>query len=165
MEMIFGISAGRIESNEAVSDTEKVSKIRRDGEDIKAQDQSQPLKPVKDEYVPEEEQEPIGRYWMERDEEGKMKIHFDDPDKAGADKRKAESGEPEAKPEICRGSTDKVDREIEKLKKEQEELVQKISSETDETKIKELESRLAQVERELRQKDNDTYRRQHTVFS
>ena len=35
----------------------------------------------------------------------------------------------------------------------------------DEGKRKSLESQLAQVERELRQKDNDGYRRQHTVFS
>ncbi len=42
---------------------------------------------------------------------------------------------------------------------------QQINSETDEVKIKELEGKLAQVERELRQKDNDGYRRSHTVFS
>ena len=35
----------------------------------------------------------------------------------------------------------------------------------DEMKARELEKELAQVERELSRKDNDTYRRQHTVFS
>lgn len=67
--------------------------------------------------------------------------------------------------EKCTGSTDKVDREIEKLKKKQQELEQRLNTETDDTKIRELERKLAQVERELAQKDNDTYRRQHTVFS
>lgn len=76
-----------------------------------------------------------------------------------------EKSEPKRAPEICRGSTDKVDREIEKLKKEKEKLQQQIRSETDETKIKELERKLSQVERELNQKDNDAYRRQHSVFS
>ena len=56
-----------------------------------------------------------------------------------------------------------MDREIEKLKKKQQELEQRINTETDEAKIKDLEHQLAQVERELKQKDNDTYRRQHTT--
>ena len=51
------------------------------------------------------------------------------------------------------------------MKKEQEELKQNISSETDETKIKQLESRLKQVKSELRQKGNDAYRRQYMVVS
>lgn len=37
--------------------------------------------------------------------------------------------------------------------------------ETDETKRKVLQTKLIQVERELSQKDNEAYRRQHTVFS
>lgn len=51
------------------------------------------------------------------------------------------------------------------MKKEQEELKQKISSETDETKIKQLESWLKQVKSELRQKGNAAYRRQYMVVS
>lgn len=62
-------------------------------------------------------------------------------------------------------NTDKADREIEKLKKKRSELEQRLSSETDETRIKDLERQLAQVERELRQKDNDTYRKQHAAFT
>ena len=58
-----------------------------------------------------------------------------------------------------------MDREIEKLKKKQQELERQLSAETDETKIKDLERQLAQVERELKQKDNDTYRRQHAVLT
>ena len=39
------------------------------------------------------------------------------------------------------------------------------SASGDEKKIQELEKKLRQVEQELIQKDNDSYRRQHTVFS
>ncbi len=87
-----------------------------------------------------------------------------------AERMKAE--QPEAKPvdpekseEKCTGNTDKVDREIEKLREKKKELEQQLQSATDEKKIRELKSRLAQVESELRQKDTDTYRRQHTTFS
>ena len=72
---------------------------------------------------------------------------------------------PERKEERYVGSTDRVDREIEALKRKREELAQRISAETDGTKIQELERQLAQVERELRQKDSDAYRRQHMEVS
>ena len=133
---------------------------------------ARPQKPVLDEYVPEGTKEPSGLYYLGKDENGQPKIYFDDPEQdEGAD-----SPEPKAadapkekaggkKAEICTGNTDQVDREIERLKKEKEQLERRINSETDEVKRKELESKLSQVENELRQKDNDTYRRQHTVFS
>ena len=133
---------------------------------------ARPQKPVMDEYVPEEKQEPSGRYYLGKDENGQPKIYFDDPEQdEGAD-----SSEPKAadapkekaggkKVETCTGNTDQVDREIEKLKKKKEQLERQISSETDETKKKGLEAKLSQVENELRQKDNDAYRRQHTIFS
>ena len=150
--------------------------------------QGRQLKPVMDEYVPEESQEPSGRYWMGKDEDGQPKIYFDDPERA-ADTPKQPEGAPDArkpntdapeepdpagqgakgpdgkkdKDETWECNTDKVDREIEKLKKKKEELEQRLNTETDETKIKALEQQLAQVESELQQKDNDTYRRQHTT--
>ena len=142
--------------------------------------QSRRLKPVMDEYVPEEPQEPSGRYWMGRDEDGQPKIYFDDPERAAnapkqpEDAPEAEEPDPAGqgakgpegekdKDEVWEGNSDKVDREIEKLKKKQQELEQRLNTETDEAKIKDLERQLAQVERELKQKDNDTYRRQHTT--
>ena len=142
--------------------------------------QGRQLKPVMDEYIPEEPQEPSGRYWMGKDEDGQPKIYFDDPERA-ADAPKQPEDDPEAeepdpagqgakgperkkdKDEVWEANTDKVDREIEKLKKKKEELEQRLNTETDEAKIKDLERQLAQVDRELMQKDNDTYRRQHTT--
>ena len=107
--------------------------------------------PVVDEYVPEEKQEPSGRYWLETGEDGQRKIHFDDPEKEPA--------------ETCTGNTDRVDREIESLKRKRDELARQIERTEDPAKAKALEKQLAQVERELSQKDNDAYRRRNTVFS
>ncbi len=139
---------------------------------------------------------PTGLYRVGQDENGNRKIFFDDPKAvhtagkedlkaAHADEKEdlkadeersgegADGKEPkvggngQGKPaEICVGSTDKVDREIKKLKEKKQALEQQIQSASgDEKKIRELEKKLAQVEQELSQKDNDTYRRQHTVFS
>lgn len=140
-------------------------------------------RPMMDEYVPEERREPSGRYWLGRDEGGQPKIFFDDPERA-VDAPERQTERPDAgspgrdqgadgpvkrasgkKAESCTGNTDRVDREIERLKRKKAELEQQISAQTDDSKIKGLEQKLAQVERELSQKDNDTYRRQHTVFS
>lgn len=134
------------------------------------------LKPATDEYVHAEKREPTGRYWPGKDESGRPRIYFDDPEKpdeapeAGnpARDRGAEGPKrtaPDRKTERCVGNTDKVDREIEQLKRRQQALQQQLNTETDEARARELERELAQVESELRQKDNDAYRRQHTVFS
>lgn len=139
-----------------------------------------PVKPRMDEYVPEEKQEPSGRYWPGRDGDGRPRICFDGPGRAGnspeeapaagspQQDRKAEGPEKKStdkKAETCTGDTGKVDRELEKLKRERAELERRLDTETDEAKRRELERRLAKVEDELRQKDNDGYRRRHTVFS
>lgn len=149
-----------------------------------------PLKPDRDEYVPEGEKkrESYGRYWLGKDEDGGPKICFDDPEAAedapaspeAAGTPKAEDPEKDEEPkapgkaappdksgkeEKCRGSTDAVDREIKRLREKKERLEAELDRETDGTKREALERRLAQVENELRQKDNDAYRRQHTVFT
>lgn len=126
-----------------------------------------PLKPAMDQYIPEEPREPAGRYWLGKDEDGRLHIHFDDPERAEESPKDEGSERKPAGPQEERvtGSTDQVDREIERLKKEKEELERQIHAASDPQKAKELEKKLAQVERELRQKDNDAYRRQHTSFS
>ena len=83
-----------------------------------------------------------------------------------------EGGQPKVKggaqgktEEICVGSTDQVDREIEKLKEKKKQLEQQIKSASgDEKKVRDLEKKLQQVESELNKKDNEGYRRQHTNF-
>ena len=140
------------------------------------------LSEPQDVYISSEKsgKEPVGLDRIGQDENGGRKIFFDDPDKAdradGKEEPKAEKadgkkpkvdGDSQGKPaEVCIGNTDKVDREIEKLKEKKRELEQQIRSASgDERKIQELEKKLAQVEQELSQKDNDTYRKQHSEFS
>ena len=178
MMPISGVNTVAVQPLTTAEKVQGASKVQKPEEEA----QGRQLKPVMDEYVPEEPQEPSGRYWMGKDEDGQPKIYFDDPERA-ADARKAPEGTPEAggpdptgqgakgpegkkdKGEVWECDTDKVDREIEKLKKKQQELERRLNTETDEAKIEDLERQLAQVERELKQKDNDTYRRQHTTVT
>lgn len=105
-----------------------------------------------DEYTSSEKSgvKPSGLYQLGQNEDGSRKIVFDDPKKSE---------------EKCVGNTDKVDREIEKLQEKQQWLEQQIQTVAgDEQKVRELQKKLAQVEAELRQKDNDTYRRQNSEF-
>ena len=183
MMPISGVSTGAVQPLTTAEKVLGASKVQKPEEE--AQDRR--LKPVMDEYIPEEPQEPSGRYWMGKGEDGQPKIYFDDPERAAdapkqpedapnqpEDAPEAEEPDPAGqgakgperkkdKDEVWEANTDKVDREIEKLKKKKEELEQRLNTETDEAKIKDLERQLAQVEQELRQKDNDTYRRQHTT--
>lgn len=128
-------------------------------------------RPNMDAYVPEEKQESSGRYWPGRDENGQPKIYFDGPKPSAEppDTSEAPDGAPQKpaaeKAERCTANTDAVDREIEHLRQKKEALERQIRAQTDDAKAKALVQKLAQVERELRQKDNDAYRRQHTVFS
>ena len=74
--------------------------------------------------------------------------------------------DPKKDTRTCTGNTDQVDREIRKLKEKAQQLEQQIQAASgDEEKKAALEKKLAQVKSELSQKDNDTYRRQHTIFS
>ena len=178
MMPISGVSTGAVQPLTTAEKMMGASKVQKPEEEAR----DRQLKPVMDEYIPEEPQEPSGRYWMGKDEDGQPKIYFDDPERA-ADAPKQPEDAPEAeepdsadqgakgpegkkdKGETWECNTDKVDREIEKLKKKQQELEQRLNSETDEAKIKDLEHQLAQVEQELKQKDSDTYRRQHAVYT
>jgi len=103
----------------------------------------------RDEYISSEKsgRRPSGLYHMGQDENGNPKVLYDDPKK-------------------CATNTDKVDREIEKLKGQKQQLEQQINAASgDEEKVKELEKKLSRIESELSQKDNDTYRRQNAVIS
>ncbi len=105
-----------------------------------------------DEYISSEKsgEKPAGLYRIGQDENGNRKIFFDNPDN---------------QEEKCVGSTDKVDREIQKLKEKKQQLEQQIRAASgDEEKRRELERKLAQVENELSRKDNDAYRKQHSTF-
>ena len=149
---------------------EKQAVERADKEKEEETKNSGKLSEPHDKYISSEksEKKPVGLYWLGRDENGGRKIFFNDPKAACADgKKKKKAGGGQGEPdEVCVANTDRVDRDIRQLKKKRQELEQKIRSASgNERKIRELEKKLAQVEQELRRKDNDTYRRQHTVFS
>ena len=160
MMPISGVNTAAVQPLATAERTPGASKAQKPEEEARGRR----LKPAMDEYVPEEPREPSGRYWMDRDGEGQPKVYFDGPERAADEGAKcAEKKDGENGREIC--NTDKVDREIEKLKKERQELIQRLSRETDEARIEALERRLAQVERELKQKDSDAYRRQNATYT
>lgn len=175
--------AERVKEKQAVEKAEKA----KEAEQAEEEKNSGRLSEPQDEYIRSEKsgQKPTGLYRVGQDGNGSRKIFFDDPKDVRADEGaglKAEdnrsgeaedekgpkvSGDSQEKPEEkCVVNTDKVDREIEKLKEKKQQLEQQIRSASgDEQKIRELEKKLAQVESELSQKDNDTYRRQNAVVS
>lgn len=131
-----------------------------------------PAPDLQDTYISSEMQDtrPSGLYQLGQDENGQKKVFFDDPRKADSKDEDAQLGakpvHPDSPAEKCTGNTDAVDRKIEKLKQKKKELEQQISAASgDEKRVRELKRKLAQVENELNQKDNDTYRRQHSTFT
>lgn len=161
----------QIKENDKLSEDEKEKRIANIEQQIvqleqqkakeSSKDSSIEIKRRFDTYEAEEPQQSAGLYKVTHDENGQQIIQVD---------KNQQDSQPEAEPQNegekpiivkTTGNTDKVDREIEKLKQTQTQLQQKIAA----TKVPEekesLEKQLAQVEAELKLKDNDTYRRQH----
>ena len=169
--------AEKVKEKQDVWRAEKAKEAEMAAEEKKSVKQSEP----QDEYISSEKsgKKPTGLYRVGQDQNGSRKIFFDDPKADHADGKADRSGEgadgkgpkvsgdSQGKPEEkCVANTDKVDREIKKLKEKKQQLEQQIQSASgDEKKIRELEKKLAQVENELSQKDNDTYRRQNASVS
>lgn len=137
-----------------------------------------------DEYISSEKSgtKPTGLYRVGQDEKGNRKIDYDDPKKSGNANEKEqpkvdENGSDNRQPKVsgnnggkpvekCTTDTDKVDREIKKLKEKKQNLEQQIRAASgDQKKVRELEKKLVLIENELSQKDNDTYRRQNASVS
>ncbi len=175
-----GLQAGR---------TEAALRAERVKENMGAEPEQRQSAPQTDEYVPGEPPEAAGLYRLGRDEDGERRVIFDAPADGDNDPKAAfgaarepaaggkpadgseQSGAPKAgndpkKAGRCTGNTDKVDREIEKLKAKQAKLEQELARcREDPEKRSELEKQLAQVENELRVKDTDSYRRRHIRFT
>lgn len=142
--------AEQLKAEQSFDQAEKAGKTNKAQKDPETADK---IPVPHDEYTGSESsgEKPSGMYHLGQNEDGSRKIVFDDPKKSG---------------EKCVGNTDQVDREIKRLKERQQQLEQQIQTAAgDEQKTRELEKKLAQIEGELRQKDNDTYRRQHSSFS
>lgn len=176
MTPVFALSSHAAQPYPAIAGAEDPSKIHpseNPARKAKTEKNDTDRKPVKDEYLPEEKPEPAGRYWMEKTENGKSKVYFDDPNQApktdNPDENpktgNAKESPQKPEPKTCKGNNDEAVREIEKLKERKKALEQQIHRETDEVKARKLEQELKQVENELRQKDNHSYLRQHTTFT
>lgn len=124
-----------------------------------------------DRYVPEEPPTHIGAYRPVTDEDGNRRIVWDREAEPMSDSAAAPEASSKAEPtsdekavSSCTVNTDKVEAEIQRLKKKQAKLEQQLAQ-ADERQQANLERQLAQVEAELRLKDNDAYRKQHAVVT
>lgn len=143
-------------------------KVKRTSQEQRSEDKSEGVPIPKDEYISSEKSgsKPSGLYRLGQDKNGNPKVMYDDPKRAAKAKDVQPKEEPAKKAEKCTTNTDNVDREIEKLKEEKKQLEQQIKAAAgDKEKVKVLEKKLAQIEGQLSQKDNDTYRRQNAVIS
>ncbi len=153
------------EEKEEVKEAKEVQKAEQSQKAAEGRRTSSQLFDLQDEYISSEKSEkrPTGLYRLGQDENGNRKIYFEDPN---GREPKTDGENPEKPVEVCVGNTDRVDGEIRKLKEKRQQLEQQMQSASgDEKKVRELERKMAQVEQELNLKDNDTYRRQHTVFT
>ena len=92
MMPISGLNTGAVQPLTTAEKVQEASKVQKSEDEAKGRQ----LKPVMDEYIPEEPREPSGLYWMGRDEDGQPKIFFDDPERA-ADAPKQPENAPDAR--------------------------------------------------------------------
>ena len=143
-------------------------KVKEASQDQRGEDKHEGIPVPKDEYISSEKSgsKPSGLYRLGQDENGNPKVMYDDPKRVAKAKDVQPKEEPAKKAEKCTTNTDNVDREIEKLKEDKKQLEQQIKAAAgDKEKVKVLEKKLVQIEGQLSQKDNDTYRRQNAVIS
>lgn len=116
-----------------------------------------------DTFTHQPKSEPSGRYTVSHDADGTPTIKFDAIAKEQAQPSPNTDTENENKPKIVKTTvnTDAVDREIEKLKQTLQETKQKLASANSSEEKEVLQNQIQALETELKQKDNDTYRRQH----
>ena len=116
-----------------------------------------------DTYEAQPPQQSAGVYQVTHDENGRRIIQVDESCETAQGQPKAKPQDESEKPNIVKTTvnTDKVDKEIEKLKQTQTQLEQKIAAAKEPKEKEKLEAQLAQVNAELKAKDNDTYRQQH----
>lgn len=137
---------------------QKIGGVKNDHRSDISVNEQEKISENRDEFVPSEEKEPIGLYSITPDENGEPQISFDKAEDKPSD------NDNESEEETVTANTDSVDREIKNLRNKAQKLNQKLRS-ADENTAKEIRRELEQITAELAQKDNDEYRRQHTVFT
>lgn len=160
----------KIESNSGIGVMQNIQSARQTEKPLPKSPSEENAVSRRDEYIPSEKDEPIGLYSMEQDENGGHGIKFDDPnksDKSDKSDKADKVDEPEkekSESEECICNTDKVDRELKRLKEKAERLEQQLRSASDEEAAR-IQKQLAGIQSELAQKDNDSYRRSQAEFS
>ena len=99
--------------------------------------------------------------WSMRDKMPQLSC-WEDMDKRKNDSDELKKSSDKTKSESTTINTDRVDEEIEKLKRRKAEIEQKLKTSVAEEKDR-LEVELHMIQAELAQKDNDTYRRQNAI--
>lgn len=99
--------------------------------------------------------------WSMRDKLPQLSS-WEDMDKRKNDSDELRKSSDKTKSESTTINTDRVDEEIEKLKRRKAEIEQKLKTSRAEEKDR-LEVELHMIQAELAQKDNDTYRRQNAI--
>ena len=99
--------------------------------------------------------------WSMRDKLPQLSC-WDEMDKRKNDSDELKKSSDKTKSESTTINTDRVDEEIEKLKRRKAEIEQKLKTSGAEEKDR-LEVELHMIQAELAQKDNDTYRRQNAI--
>ena len=85
--------------------------------------------------------------------------------KKADDAPKAEGGEPTQKSKTATYNTDKIDREIKRLREQKQQFEKQLRSASDPQQAVMLQKQISRLEKELQQKDNDAYRREHAEKS
>jgi hypothetical protein len=101
--------------------------------------------------------------WSMRDKLPQLSC-WEDMDKRKNDSDELKKSSDKTKCESTTINTDRVDEEIEKLKRRKAEIEQKLKTSGAEEKDR-LEVELHMIQAELAQKDNDTYRRQNAIVN
>ena len=101
--------------------------------------------------------------WSMRDKMPQLSC-WEDMDKRKNDSDELKKSSDKTKSESTTINTDRVDEEIEKLKRRKAEIEQKLKTSGAEEKDR-LEVELHMIQAELAQKDNDTYRRQNAIVN
>ena len=152
------------EKNKRITNIEKhIAQLEQQKGQESRNTSSNDIKKRVDTYEAQPPQQSAGVYQVTHDENGQKIIQVDKSCETAQGQPKAKPQDESEKPNIVKTTvnTDKVDKEIEKLKQTQTQLEQKIAAAKEPKEKEKLEAQLAQVNAELKAKDNDTYRQQH----
>ena len=152
------------EKNKRITNIEKhIAQLEQQKGQESRNTSSNDIKKRVDTYEAQPPQQSAGVYQVTHDENGRRIIQVDESCETAQGQPKAKPQDESEKPNILKTTvnTDKVDKEIEKLKQTQTQLEQKIAAAKGPKEKEKLEAQLAQVNAELKAKDNDTYRQQH----